>query len=289
MLSKHAPDLLHRIAAGPSPTTGRASELIERTLLDALEATVDTASLDNDLRQTLEEALHRVQLQSKINGASRLALENELRSLLDEHAGVRHRYREASPLVSNYGVPVPALHAGHQLAGVPFSNGRGSVDWMQVPPRVLGSNEDGIRWEVHQAPDEAWEIRVTVTAAPGAVSEDNHVLLARIYGPDEPLPLTIIQLARKGANYTGTAHISTWSDTIQNPGANILDVDIYTELYVSAPRHGSRRSEGALERRQIKELIARRVRTAVSASSLEPHEKGPAIVLAAELAAATAM
>jgi len=127
-----------------------------------------------------------------------------------------------------------------------------------------------------------------VTAAPAAASQDDHILFARIYG-DEPLPLCIIQLARRGANYSGTAYIGPRSDTTHNPGDDILDVDIYAEQYVSAPRRGPRRSEGALERRQIKDLIVRRVRTAMSESSLDAPEKGTAMILAAELAAATAM
>lgn len=106
-----------------------------------------------------------------------------------------------------------ALVAGGEgdAEDVPFD----SVDWVQVPARVLDWNEGNVSWSVEPIRDKegAWDISIMVDAVPLEKDAEPPLLFARGYLPDGTaegdLPVLVVPLKRLGNLYLGAAPLTT--------------------------------------------------------------------------------
>lgn len=128
---------------------------------------------------------------------------------------------------------------------------RESVDWTQVPPRVLDWADDTVAMDV-----EATDGRVLVTVRVAATPDDSGaVLFARIYravdSPGGDLPIAVMPLTRDDGGYVGSTRVAG--------AAEALVVDVYAAESVLRPRlTGAARRGARRERAEARDLIRSR-------------------------------
>lgn len=117
---------------------------------------------------------------------------------------------------------VAALRADYALAASagdlepesPEPHGEGSVDWLQVPPRVLDWNESTVSWvaEPVDGVPGTWLVQVAVRGVPVVTDATQPVLFVRGYLPDGTpsgeLPVLVIPLASDGDFYVGSGRLA---------------------------------------------------------------------------------
>ncbi len=132
-------------------------------------------------------------------------------------------------------------------------SGTSSVDWSQVPPRVLDWSDDTISWLAEPVRAGEWHVTVRVLAAPASEEAD---LFARLYvpdgSPDSLLPALVLPLTPVGGEYAAEGRLN-----IDDPAA--LTVDVFHAAATHAPRVStSSRRQAAEERATARTLIRRR-------------------------------
>lgn len=158
-----------------------------------------------------------------------------------------------------------ALAAGDDGESI---RGRSSVDWSQVPPRVLDWSEDTISWVAEPVRTGEWHVSIRVSAVPG--SDDD--LFARLYLPDGSagslLPVLVLPLTPVGSEYAAEGRLH-----VDDPAA--LSVDVFHAAATHPPRVSAQsRQEAAVERDAARTLIRRR--------ATAPESKGAARAFGAE-------
>jgi hypothetical protein len=128
---------------------------------------------------------------------------------------------------------------------------RASVDWAQVPPALLPSEEGAVSWTCTPVPDapEAAELSVTVPVLANA--EPGAHLAFRVYAPGEPLPVAMASLNATGERRLGGT-VRLARSAAADPDS--LTVDVYDVRLVGPPRTGRAAAYAAAERDAVRNL-----------------------------------
>ncbi|MHC3471002.1 hypothetical protein ACYF6T_20135 [Streptomyces sp. 7R007] len=137
----------------------------------------------------------------------------------------------------------------------------GSVDWEQVPARVLSAAENTVSWWTHDADG---EVLLRVEVEPGPREAGSEGLGFRAYHPSLPLPV-----ARGGlmpSPEPGRRKLR--GEALLSPLAQALDpadmiVDVFDPTMVRRPRLGRAATRAAHERRAVRQLASLRLHWSV--------------------------
>ncbi|MGB4136680.1 MAG: hypothetical protein WA971_08955 [Microbacterium sp.] len=146
-------------------------------------------------------------------------------------------------------------------------SGRASVDWSQVPPRILDWREDTVQWTAVREGPGSWRVRVQVPSIPDIVVEGLH---ARCYVPGES-PETMLPVAVVPLKESFGVHLGEFVLRADDPEG--LVVDVYEASTLHAPRvTGESRRAGADDRAQARRIIAERAESPVQAGAAAVFE-----------------
>ncbi|GAA4815975.1 hypothetical protein [Streptomyces ziwulingensis] len=155
---------------------------------------------------------------------------------------------------------VPAL-ARVETAAQDSAEGTSSVDWEQVPARVLDAADNTVRWRTVRGTADGDLLQVTVRAAPRAVRVEG--LGFRAYHPRLPLPVALGRLHRPAEpgdpTLRGEAVLSPLMRALDAAG---LVVDVFDAAMVSPPRTGRAALRAVRRRRAVRQLTSLRRRWA---------------------------
>jgi hypothetical protein len=245
------------------PVSEQDSDL-GRAILGALDAAVvgpsgTVATQDDALLDRLDDLLSR--LVARVDGREPTAdLESGVESLeqwlhtrseaIAELVGALPERSERSALV-----------AGGQgdTEGIPGDGGVDTVDWIQVPARVLDWNEGNVSWSAEPIGNPGtWQVSIMVDAVPLGEDAEQPTLFARGYLPDGTpagdLPVLVVPLSRLGNLYVASATLTT-----DQPGK--LRIDVYSAASVVRPIVGdAARASWADQREQARWQIRERSR-----------------------------
>ncbi|MEU3253373.1 hypothetical protein [Streptomyces sp. NPDC006997] len=132
----------------------------------------------------------------------------------------------------------------------------GSVDWAQVPARVLAAAENTVSWWTRDT-EGGVLLRVEVAGGPREARPDG--LAFRVYHPDQPLPVARGRLTPA----PGPGGRRLRGEALLGPLARTLDpadmvVDVFDPAMVSRPRLGRAAARAAQERRAVRHLVSLR-------------------------------
>lgn len=246
---EQAADALHARMLDEPSVVGTS---LGRAVLGAVDAlVVGEAALAADAPSGLLERLDAVldaatRIKSSLDGAGAISVDRPADS-----AVLAGATREDFALAASAPDDANRQSAPGALEGVD------SVDWTQVPPRVLDWREHTVRWTLTAAGGGRWTISVRVAAAADAESDE---LYARCYllggAPEDLLPVLVLPLVAGLGEYLGDAELA-----IADPSQ--LVVDVFAESSVHRPRVTEEsRAEGADDRERARDVIRRRATSA---------------------------
>ncbi len=238
-----------------------ADSPLGRVVLGALDAAVAgpsgaLATEDEHLLDTLEDLFGRLTRDQSIERVSELG--DDVVDAAEEWLE-RQAARRRGILAGAYRAEF-ALAAGGEdnESGVRQIGGHATVDWVQVPPRILDWNDGTVGWTAEPIEDgsDTWRVTVRVAAAPPLAATPTMLVLARGYILDGTaignLPVITVPLALNGDHFVGVG-------TLQHPRIKDLVIDIFAASSVRRPAIGAvERATARRERLAAREFIRSR-------------------------------
>jgi hypothetical protein len=214
----------------------------------ALEAASQTVSGDNELLPEIDDLLDRLAITGQDADPDGDEVDEAIVSLIGQPAiSVDSRQSEHS-LVASFAEP-PEEQT--------LASGTDSVDWQQVPPRVLAWDENTVEWNLHptESNDKAKLVVRVLAAVDGGRSPD---LFARIYNTqtssDMSIPRAVVRL------HAGTD--DEWyigeTDLERSSIDPAIIVDVFSNEFATRPLVGKERSDARTWRGHAREFIEQR-------------------------------
>lgn len=225
---------------------GTNDERVREIILDALTAGTEALPADTPALPAIADTLDRY-----LDDDPLTTWDLELETLFDEEFALSAQLEGAPNATAG------SEHRGRAADAAPESSD--SVDWQQVPPRVVDWDDGQVRFSLSRGADGTWTVPVRVKAAWGTEAVTD--LLARVYSTAHGapvLPLGVGSLQRDGAEYRGAVSlVGLRSDAV--PDLDQLVVDVFTDARATRPALGPARADAAQQRQEVRAFLRNRV------------------------------